>query len=129
MLVGAFIAGQHYSRTAAAQSPATEANVEEVVDNPDPDPAFWTLVKSQCSWQGRLDRKAFLEWNVSTAWNREGILEALSTVRSLSDRAWYSSRKSWTMMTHEMLKFSTGLSVVFLTTIRPHNRAMLEGGH
>lgn len=70
----------------ATEFKATEANVEEVVGNPDRDPAFWTLIKSQCSWQGRLDRKAFLEWNVSKAWNREGILEALSTVRSLSDR-------------------------------------------
>lgn len=70
----------------ATEFKATEANVEEVVANPDRDPAFWTLVKSQCSWQGRLDRKAFLEWNVSKAWNRERILESLSAVRFLSDR-------------------------------------------
>jgi len=65
---------------------AKQANVEEVASNPDRDPAFWTLVKSQCSWQGRLDRKAFLEWNVAKAWKRETILESLSKVRSLSDR-------------------------------------------
>ena len=65
---------------------ATQENVEEVVSNPDRDPAFWTLVKSQCSWQGRLDRKAYLEWNVAEAWKRETILESLSNVRSLSDR-------------------------------------------
>jgi hypothetical protein len=65
---------------------ANQANVEEVVNNPDRDPAFWILVKSQCSWQGRLDHKAFLEWNVTEAWERERIVESLSTVRSLSDR-------------------------------------------
>jgi len=65
---------------------AKQANVEEVASNPDHDPAFWTLVKSQCSWQGRLDRKAYLEWNVAKAWKRETILESLSKVRSLSDR-------------------------------------------
>jgi len=65
---------------------ANKMNVQEVVNNPDRDPAFWTLVKSQCSWRGRLDHKAFLEWNVTKAWNRERILESLSTVRSLSDR-------------------------------------------
>ena len=65
---------------------ATQANVEEVVGDLDRDPAFWTLVKSQCSWQGRLDRKAYLEWNVAKAWKRETILESLSKVRSLSDR-------------------------------------------
>jgi hypothetical protein len=65
---------------------ATQANVEEVVGDADRDPAFWALVKSQCSWQGRLDRNAFLEWNVTKAWNQEGILESLSKVRSLSDR-------------------------------------------
>src|SRR6516164_1905731 len=64
---------------------AKQANVEEVASNPDRDPAFWTLVKSQCSWQGRLDRKAYLEWNVAKAWKRETILESLSKVRSLSD--------------------------------------------
>jgi hypothetical protein len=65
---------------------ATQANVEEVVGDADRDPAFWVLVKSQCSWQGRLDRNAFLEWNVTKAWNQERILESLSKVRSLSDR-------------------------------------------
>lgn len=70
----------------AAKFNAIQATVEEVVNNPDRDPAFWTLVKSQCSWQGRLDRKAFLEWNVTKAWKREGILESLSKVRSLSNR-------------------------------------------
>ena len=65
---------------------SNQANVEELVNDPDRDPAFWTLVKSQCSWQGRLDRKAFLEWNVTKAWKRDGILESLYTVRSLSDR-------------------------------------------
>jgi hypothetical protein len=65
---------------------AKEANVQEVVGNPDRDPAFWTLVKSQCSWEGRLDRKAFLLWDVVKAWKRETILESLSRVRSLSDR-------------------------------------------
>lgn len=65
---------------------ATQANVEAVVGDPDRDPAFWTLVKSQCSWQGRLGPKAFLEWNVTKAWKRERILESLSKVRSLSER-------------------------------------------
>jgi hypothetical protein len=70
----------------ATKFSAKQASVEEVVSNPDRDPAFWTLVKSQCSWQGRLDHTAFLEWNVTKAWKRERILESLSAVRSLSDR-------------------------------------------
>jgi hypothetical protein len=63
-----------------------QKNVEQVVSNPDRDPAFWTLVKSRCSWRGRLDVKAFLEWDVTKAWEREAILESLSKLRSLSDR-------------------------------------------
>lgn len=70
----------------AANFNADKMNVQEVVNNPDRDPAFWTLVKSQCSWRGRLDHKASLEWNVTKAWKRERILESLSMVRSLSDR-------------------------------------------
>jgi hypothetical protein len=68
--------------------------VEEVVNKPDQDPAFWTLVKSQCSWRGRLDPKAFLEWDVTKAWNRDGILASLTRVRSLSDRVEINHRRA-----------------------------------
>ena len=59
-----------------------------MVNHPDRDPAFWTLVKTQCSWEGRLDPKAFLEWDVEKAWNRrrDGILVSLKCIRPLSDR-------------------------------------------
>lgn len=30
-----------------------QARVEDVVDHPDRDQAFWALVKSRCSWRGR----------------------------------------------------------------------------
>lgn len=64
----------------------SEANIKKVVNNPDRDPAFWTLVKSRCSWRGRLDRKAFLEWDVAKYWDPEAIIKNLLVVRSLSDR-------------------------------------------
>ena len=64
----------------------SEANIEKVVNNPDRDAAFWTLVKSCCSWRGRLDRKAFLEWDVAKYWDPEAIIKNLLVVRSLSDR-------------------------------------------
>jgi hypothetical protein len=70
---------------------ATEANVQSVVDNPGQDRAFWTLVKSQCSWQGRsgsLEVNGYLEWDVLRRWekNLERLLISLTQVRSLADR-------------------------------------------
>jgi hypothetical protein len=64
----------------------SEANIEDVVENPDRDPAFWTLVKSRCSLYGRLDHEAFVEWDVDRYWKQEAIIKNLSVIRSLSER-------------------------------------------
>jgi DNA adenine methylase len=60
----------------------TRQNVERVCDNPDRDPAFWTLVKNRCSVGGSL--KGGLMKDVTSRWNGMVHAAALRQIRRLS---------------------------------------------
>jgi DNA adenine methylase len=60
----------------------TRQNVERVCENPDSDPAFWTLVKNRCAVGGNL--KGGLMKDVSSRWNGKRHAAALRRIRELS---------------------------------------------
>lgn len=64
----------------------SQDRVDEVVNHPDQDRALWALVKSQCSWRGRLDATGFLLANVARYWNGEWLVHQLRKVRSMAPR-------------------------------------------
>ena len=76
------------------QFKCTRENVEAVVNNPDKDPGFWTLVKNRCSYGGLLDggllqlggKKDGVYQGVSSRWNSEVLYEQLQAIHSLSSR-------------------------------------------
>jgi DNA adenine methylase len=62
----------------------TRKNVKDVCDNPDRDPAFWTLVKNRCAVGGSLT--GGLMRNVSSRWNGKVHAAALRKIHELSPR-------------------------------------------
>ncbi len=62
----------------------TRKNVEHVLDNPDRDLPFWTLVANRCSFNGKLN--GGISKDVSYNWNGKVHAEALRRIRQLSDR-------------------------------------------
>lgn len=62
----------------------TRESVLDVVAHPERDPAFWTFVKSHCSFGGNLT--GGLMKDVGSRWNTKRLVGILKQIRALSSR-------------------------------------------